>query len=633
MTNSENIEQKELDLITLKDMKGWHFVIPFEQRGYRWRIQNVLELVLDFMEFVDPDNQSTVYCMQPLALEMIDKKNRRFQVWDGQQRLTTLYLLYMALGLTPPYSFSLARDTGSNQKREDFLNNPTYIYESEDDIDTFYMKRAYKTFLACCEFKDEIPEDLSLHHIEKETYKLILKKDKSLIGKVKQLLNNELEGKEIEFIKYLVPSDKAIEIFHNLNSGKIALTNSELIKSLILSDSSKIKNKELAAVQFGEMEQILMDDRFWFMMQPYEVVRRFGRIDEVEKLSDYVDIRSKLRRIDMLFNITAGISFTEYKNDPIASFRYFFQNKEDITRLWNETRENLKIMLDLFNNIHYYHYIGFLTYCSRRGDRYHMIKDILKKAKTKSKTVFLKELKDEISCQIEDDIINLRFENKQKEKIRRILLLHNILTILKQFEKQNMDKQLKLQEPFEVFPFDLLYRQNWHIEHMASQTDNDLKKEEEQKEWIETSRKDYPLIFEIKEINSLKLEWYSETDRKKKKEKFDELYTRVVEEIDREMGNDKVKEKDGLGNLVLLDEHTNTSYHNSLYPQKRRCIISATIGGEEMKLAFVPICTRYAFTKFFNKKSDVKVTEWTQNDFDAYQGDIIKKVEEFKQSL
>ena len=631
MANTD--DYKEIDLISIRYMTGWHFVIPYEQRGYRWRVQNVLELFMDFMEFVDPEKSSSIYCMQPLALEKIENKNNQFRVWDGQQRLTTLYLLYKALGLNPPYTFSFDRDEGSLKKREVFLQNPNdTFFPEEDDIDTFYMKRAYKTFLACCEFKEEIPDGLSLHHIEKETFRLLLKKDKSLLKRVKKLLIDELPNKKIEFIKYLVPTAKAIETFHNLNSGKIALTNSELIKSLILSESSKIKNKELAAVQFGEMEKILMDDRFWFMMQPYEVIRRFGRIDEVEKLSDYIDIRSKLRRIDMLFNITAGVSFAEYKNDPIASFRYFFQNKEDIIRLWNETRENLKIMFDLYNDIHYYHFLGFLTYCSRRGDKYRLITDVLKNAKTKPKTVFLKELKDEISGQIDDDITNLRFENKQKEKIRRILLLHNILTILKQFEKQSKDKQLKLQEPFEVFPFDLLYRQNWHIEHMASQTDNDLKKEEDKKKWIETSKKDYPSIFEKKEINSLKIEWESETETKRKKDKFDELYTHVIEEIDKAMGENKVKEKDGIGNLVLLDEHTNTSYHNALYPQKRRCIISATIGGEEMKLAFVPICTRYAFTKFFNKNSDTKVTEWTQQDFDTYQQDIIKKIEEFKKS-
>jgi len=621
-------DKKELDLIMLQAMHGWHFVIPYEQRGYRWRVQNVLELFLDYMEFVSPDRASKIYCMQPLALEEIPKQSNCYRVWDGQQRLTTIYLLYKALGITPPFLLSLQRDKGSTEKRKEFLENPDAAYDAKDDIDTFYMKRAYKTFLACR--GGVSPNDLKMHRFERETFNIIQGKDKSLIDKIRRLLLGKLENKNIEFIYYNVPSDKAVEIFHNLNSGKIALTNSELIKALILSDSSKLPNKALAAIQFAEMEQTLMDDRFWFMMQPYEVKRRFGRIDEVENLSEHIDIRSKLHRIDMLFNLTANVSFSDYKSDPIASFRFFFQNKDRIEELWETTRTNLRIMMDMYQDVHYYHYWGFITYCKRgvRGDKYNMLNDILKLAKTESKSNLKRSLKEMIKSEVSFDVEKLRFGGKDRENIRKALLLHNILTILDHYDKQSKDAKLKLQEPFEIFPFDLLYRQTWHIEHMASQTDNDIKSPAEQRDWIFTNKNDYGNIFALDNITDAISEWDKIPDsaRKEKKTKFDALYSLVIEEIDKALDEDKVQEKDGIGNLVLLDHHTNTSYHNALYPQKRRCIISATVGGKEMPLAFVPICTRYAFTKFFNKNATIKFAEWTQTDFVAYQEDIENKL-------
>lgn len=630
MGDTDKLEKKELDFITLQEMRGWHFVIPYEQRGYRWRVQNVLELFLDYMEFVLPGRMSKIYCMQPLALEEIPGQQNCYRVWDGQQRLTTIYLLYKAFGMTPPFSLSLQRDEGYTLKRENFLSNPIAVYEATDDMDTFYMKRAFKTFIACSD--GMLSDDLIMHRLERETFNVIrekIEKDKTLIQKIRHLLQGTTKDKHIDFIYYNVPSDKAIEIFHNLNSGKIELTNSELIKALILSDSSKLPNKELTAIQFAEMERSLMDDRFWFMMQPYEVKRRFGRIDEVEDLSGYIDVRSKLRRIDMLFNITAGVSFPDYKSDPIASFRYFFQNKDRIVELWETTRTNLRIMMDMYNDVHYYHYWGFITYCKRGNDKYKKLKDILNIAKTESKDTLCKRMREDIKSEIRFDVEKLRY--KDREDVRRVLLLHNILTILDHYDKQSADAKLKLQEPFEVFPFDLLYRQVWHIEHMASQTDNEIKTPAEQNDWFNTNKKDYEKIFTLSSVKKKVMAWesISNDDCKEKKNKFDELYSLVIEEIDKELGDDKVIEKDGIGNLVLLDRHTNTGYHNALYPHKRRCIISATVGGKEMPLAFVPLCTRYAFTKFFNKDSVTKLTEWTQTDYEVYQTDIKNKLTNF----
>ena len=61
--------------------------------------------------------------------------------------------------------------------------------------------------------------------------------------------------------------------------------------------------------------------------------------------------------------------------------------------------------------------------------------------------------------------------------------------------------------------------------------------------------------------------------------------------------------KNNIGNLVLLDKHTNRSFHNSLFPRKRRIVIMADGLASENDIEqnvvrqFIPICTKQYFTK------------------------------------
>ena len=99
------------------------FEIPYEQRGYRWRVLNLLELLGDLIEF-SKDPTATVYCLQPLAISNRCSSPKKFRVWDGQQRLTTIFLLMKSLELPYPYSFIFERDIDG--KRQNFMMSPEF---------------------------------------------------------------------------------------------------------------------------------------------------------------------------------------------------------------------------------------------------------------------------------------------------------------------------------------------------------------------------------------------------------------------------------------------------------------------------------------------------------------------------
>lgn len=139
-----DINKKEIHLKAFSELKGKIFHIPYQQRGYKWTKSNVEELLNDLREFISCNKESKrVYCLQPLAI--VPLGDERYSVIDGQQRLTTLYLLHMYLYGNEPYTFEYDRDDSNIPSRSEYLKNIASENEKTADknIDFFYIYTAY----------------------------------------------------------------------------------------------------------------------------------------------------------------------------------------------------------------------------------------------------------------------------------------------------------------------------------------------------------------------------------------------------------------------------------------------------------------------------------------------------------
>ena len=86
-------EKAKLDTVTVYDLMNNNFYIPDYQRGYRWTNLEVEKLLSDLEEFFSYNTTGNAfYCMQPLVV-FFNKNRNAWEVIDGQQRLTTLYLI------------------------------------------------------------------------------------------------------------------------------------------------------------------------------------------------------------------------------------------------------------------------------------------------------------------------------------------------------------------------------------------------------------------------------------------------------------------------------------------------------------------------------------------------------------
>lgn len=85
--------KQKLDTVTVFDLMNNSFYIPDYQRGYRWTRLEVEKLLGDLEDFYNVNTDgSTFCCMQPLVV-FFNKEQDAWEVIDGQQRLTTMYLI------------------------------------------------------------------------------------------------------------------------------------------------------------------------------------------------------------------------------------------------------------------------------------------------------------------------------------------------------------------------------------------------------------------------------------------------------------------------------------------------------------------------------------------------------------
>ena len=68
------------------------YIIPLYQRAYAWEDKQLMQLIEDISDITDETN----YYIGAL---IVSKQDNKFEVVDGQQRLTSLYLLMNCLGL------------------------------------------------------------------------------------------------------------------------------------------------------------------------------------------------------------------------------------------------------------------------------------------------------------------------------------------------------------------------------------------------------------------------------------------------------------------------------------------------------------------------------------------------------
>ena len=614
-----------IDVRSIASLSGMNFYIPDYQRGYRWTASQAIQMLSDFEEFCKRKDQCHVqqgeyYCLQPIVVKKKEWTERKgdgreeyiegYEVIDGQQRLTTLYIIMKCIWkiceiLYPKFQlYSINYETRKEYDSNKFLTEiDQNTGKANEFIDFYYMKSVYDAVYqwidSKAELRNEIARILLEHKFDAEE-------------------NIDL-ARNVRVIWYEVSGDNtssSIDIFTRLNIGKIPLTNAELIKALLLKKGNFLSSDDTMrqlqiATEWNSIEQRLQDDSFWYFL--YRSDYPFTYENRIEFIFDLM----KSRTIDSEFYHT----FNEFnkeleslKSEKKSEKNQRFKNQECINKIWDNVKQIYQTFVEWYEDRTLYHLIGFLI--EYKAD----IRTLINASKSKKKDEFLNYIKKEISNKLGRlSIDDLSFA-ENKYSIKQVLLLFNILTALK-------DKKSDMR-----FPFNKYKMEKWDIEHVCSQTDKTITNENQQRRWI-----DDMLEFFVgsaaedkvnQHISNLEIEIKNNPEQARNGLLRSELklvnsinslrkeglsnFENVFKEVQSFFNEDKVEDKDNISNLTLLDEETNRSYGNAFFPIKRKRIIA----NDELGI-FVPIATKNLFLKYYSKRSN-NLMHWENSDAKDY---------------
>ena len=118
------------------------YKISSYQRGYRWKAEEQVRALLDDLKDFFQQPKGEIYCLQPIVVAKgQDEKGEFWEVIDGQQRLTTLFLLLHVLGEKEVYEIDFEVRVNSGHLLTDIVAGKAVDIDKSPDA--YFMSEAY----------------------------------------------------------------------------------------------------------------------------------------------------------------------------------------------------------------------------------------------------------------------------------------------------------------------------------------------------------------------------------------------------------------------------------------------------------------------------------------------------------
>ena len=612
-----------LILKTISELLPLHFFVDDYQRGYKWTPQQVKDLLNDINEF--SATHGDFYCLQPVVVKYQAPQSSDdkpcWELIDGQQRMTTTYMIlsflqqntftidYRTRKSSSAFLSHYLPSTLQSESWHDYIerfdaaedvppNAPTLSLCDLDNVDNYHFYNAFRTIANWFEDKNDQQKQDWLSKFLNHT-KVIWYASLDI---------NAAQNKQ-----------KSIDIFMRLNSGKIPLTNAELIKALFLHYANANEQNELGrlkqsqmAQQWDAIELALQNQDFWAFLQPYN--KGSNHANHIELLFDLLTNKpmhkpNKVESQDTFFSFNHYYHALKTVNDK-ARF---------IELQWHQLRQGFYRLQEWFENDELYHLTGFLitrSICT--------IQALWQLSEGVTKPDFVALLKaliaKELGKYFTDESKKITFSALQyggnRQHIISVLTLFNIAAHRKQGTRLSFSTYANTQ---------------WDIEHIHAQNAQQLEDEKQQAVWYESqealikseeipsdNKKD--LFDALSDWNKLRQpspdDGQTPAALKTAQDKYLQLLGEVVGEI-------KEEEMDRLDNLCLLSAKVNRGIGNAIFAQKRRLILQYEKGANgKADQCFIPVATKNVFSKFYSENVS-HMHQWSVEDRKAYQQELI----------
>jgi hypothetical protein len=305
------------------------YIVPDYQREYVWTDKEVNQLLQDIDEQLDTGAAAREYFVGTILVSPTDQKNH-FEVIDGQQRLTTFFLLLCALRHRfqgepqhPLFNGLLATsytDAKGNLKTSLKLE-PRYEHAGEL-INRIVTLDADPAIARAKIAAAGIPKFGSLENIL-NAYSTVLRSLNDSYDDIAKLTRYwGYLANNVVFIQISTDVSSALKIFETINERGVGLDSMDLLKNLLFthvkhSQFTELKDewKKITAPLEKAKEKPLRFLRY-FLMASYKIKNQ--RSDAVVREDEIYD----------WFTDKSNASLCDYKNKPFEFVRTIISNVE-----------------------------------------------------------------------------------------------------------------------------------------------------------------------------------------------------------------------------------------------------------------------------------------------------------------
>ena len=311
------LEERSIYQIYLESQETMTYMIPVYQRNYAWEEDEITALIKDVYDSSQKDPNAPYYIG---TLVTYKRGDYEYEVIDGQQRLTTIYIILKALGI------------------KDFRNKLTY---SARRVSASTIQKLDKY----PDLGDEVDDGISNGYKYADKAIQAIVSDAERNDFVQYFLHN------VHIIHYRVPKDVDLNhYFEVMNSRGEQLEKHEIVKSLL----SQYLSSEMAT--FSRVWEACSEMNV-YIQQVFPEPNVFGDnlhkfiIDSFDDIPVQKESEGKATIMDLLHRPIGKI---EEKNDieqndkflPIIDFPNFLLIVLKLTRLENEVFDPTEFILD-----------------------------------------------------------------------------------------------------------------------------------------------------------------------------------------------------------------------------------------------------------------------------------------------
>ncbi len=323
-----------LDIFTDKK-----YIIPIYQRKYAWTDREIEQLLEDIDDYINESN-SNYY----LGTMIVDKKNGYYEVIDGQQRLTTLYLLILYLTNSKLLTNKIADNLIKFEAREKYKNWLDTIKNNEYTNNVSELSVGYNTVKNYFEFtlkekkKNTDIAEISKQYINKleKTYMLVVHVPKNInLNHFFEIMNTR--GKQLEL--YHIAKARFMSVLEDNKDRKtfsIIWDACSHIDSYLDNDFNSILNNSSLQENAGKIQE--------YAGKIFDELTKLVNPNQQEEFScDLVSLGDILAESQSVTNNNDNDNQIQKRFESIINFPYFLLyvnaagNYED-TDLYNEQK-------------------------------------------------------------------------------------------------------------------------------------------------------------------------------------------------------------------------------------------------------------------------------------------------------